>query len=88
MGMSMGVGKQRAEINVTPMIDVLLVLIIIFMLCTPRREIGLKTLVPQTPAADQQPAETAHDIVVTVHGDSTVSLNQQLLPAAELEKRA
>jgi biopolymer transport protein TolR len=87
MGMSVGGGRQRAEINVTPMIDVLLVLIIIFMVITPLKQVGLNTLVPQTPAPGQQPAAPANDIVVTVHRDNTVSLNQELLPAAELEQR-
>ena len=80
MGMSVGGGKQRAEINVTPMIDVLLVLIIIFMLCTPRREVGLDALIPQPPTPNSAPVQPAHDIVITVHGDNTVSLNQELLP--------
>ena len=87
MGMSVGGGKQKAEINVTPMIDVLLVLIIIFLVVTPRREVGLKTLVPEPPAADQRPPEPQNDIVITVHRDHTVSLNQESLPAAQLDER-
>src|SRR5437764_14836420 len=47
MGMNIGGQGQKAEINVTPMIDVLLVLIIIFMVITPTVSIGLPTLVPQ-----------------------------------------
>ena len=78
---------ESHEINVTPMIDVLLVLIIIFLIVTPRREVGLKTLVPESPAADQRPQAPASDIVITVHRDHTVSLNQESLPAAQLEER-
>jgi len=50
MAMSMGGAKSSiAEINVTPMIDVLLVLLIIFMVIVPMTPKGLKTLLPQPP---------------------------------------
>ena len=42
MSMNIGGTRQRAEINVTPMIDVLLVLIIIFMVITPLAPRGLE----------------------------------------------
>ena len=51
-GMAMALGK--AAINVTPLIDVLLVLIIIFMVVLPQHSVGLPTAVPQ-PAATEAP---------------------------------
>jgi biopolymer transport protein ExbD len=79
-------GRQHASINVTPMIDVLLVLIIIFMVITPTTSHGLKTLVPQ-PGSDNTAATPSNDIVVTVNGDQTVSINQETIPLEELSGR-
>ena len=55
MAMSMGwSGGAMSEINVTPMIDILLVLLIIFMVIVPVRPKGLDALVPQPPKNPQQ----------------------------------
>jgi hypothetical protein len=51
-----GLAGHKAEINMAPMIDVLLVLIIIFMIITPLTSTGLRTLVPQAPLPDKEQA--------------------------------
>jgi len=86
MAMSVGGNShQKAEMNVTPLIDVLLVLIIIFLLVTPQLSHGLKTAVPDQ--SDHKPAAPQDAIVLTVLGNGTVRLNQEPVALEALDSR-
>ena len=61
-----GHGGLSSDINVTPMIDILLVLLIIFMAITPVSPKGLEALVPQPPKTNQPQKENDTAIVVQI----------------------
>jgi biopolymer transport protein TolR len=79
MGMAVGGSKSGpvSEPNIVPLIDVLLVLIIIFMVITPRTPTGLPTLVPQPPPPDAKPQPPDdRTIVVQVLAGGKIMINQ------------
>jgi len=71
------------DINVTPMIDVLLVLLVIFMLLPQKRFLVPVDLPPEHPATGPQPPQ----IVLALGPDRSYSINGMRVSAAELKRR-
>lgn len=89
MSMSIGGGGgPKSDINMTPMIDVLLVLIIIFMVITPLTPKGLEALVPQPPPPNSKP-NPADDrtVVVSINKDHSMEINTEPIAENLLQKR-
>jgi len=69
----------KAEINVTPLVDVCLVLLIIFMVVTPMLQKGVSVLLPVTKNPDKKP-DNPDQVIVSVKEDSTIYLEQDWVP--------
>ncbi len=89
MGMSTGKGAPgrttMSEINVTPMVDVMLVLLIIFMVTAPLIQQGVKVNLPETKAAPVESPEKK--LVVSIDASKRVFIGEAEVKLSELEEK-
>jgi biopolymer transport protein TolR len=83
-GGSRRIGTNLAEINIIPLVDVVLVLLLIFMLTAPMMYRGIDVNLPKSGGSSPQLTER---LVLTITKDRVLYLNNSVLPLATLETR-
>ncbi|UXR65581.1 MULTISPECIES: biopolymer transporter ExbD [Bdellovibrio] len=88
MGMSGGGGKSRAtlsEINITPLVDVMLVLLIMFMVTTPLMQQGIEVDLPKTSSSGVEVNE--EPFVLVINSDQRMTIAKQKIAMNELRPK-
>lgn len=81
-----GRGQMMSEINVTPFVDVMLVLLIIFMVAAPLMTVGVPVQLPRT-AASALPSDDEEPLTVTITAEGVIMIQTTEVPEAELIPR-
>jgi len=79
-------GSYVAEINVTPFVDVMLVLLVIFMVTAPMMSEGLEVDLPTTKHVEVLPTES-ENMVMTIKKDGSIYLDEYQVPREELREK-
>ena len=89
MGMDVGghSGGPKSEINVTPLVDVMLVLLIIFMILQPMLQMGYDVNVPPNTPANVLPQVNPEQIIVSLTANNEIYLNKERVERSNLPIR-
>ena len=82
-----GGGSLRSDINVTPLVDVVLVLLIIFMVITPVVQMGYLVKVPPKAPANLPPSAVSDQIILRLQPDKSVLINKDTVPLDQFPQR-
>jgi biopolymer transport protein TolR len=82
-----GGGSLRSDINVTPLVDVVLVLLIIFMVITPVVQMGYLVRVPPKAPANLPPSAVQDQIILRLMPDNHIYINKEEVPEANFPSR-
>ncbi len=81
-----GTGDYKSDINITPLVDVVLVLLIIFMVITPLLQMGYDVKVPPK-STDPNPAPSMDQLIVSITPQNRIFLNKQEVNAQQLSQQ-
>jgi len=89
MGMTLGAKRQGAQpiMNVTPLVDVVLVLLIIFMVVAPLLSKNFWLEVPKVEKTTNPPPADSRNIVVSIDAQGTVRINSMIVTKDDLKPR-
>ena len=82
-----GGGSLRSDINVTPLVDVVLVLLFIFMVITPVVQMGYLVKVPPKAPANLPPSAVQDQIILRLQADKSVLINKDQIPLDQFPQR-
>ena len=85
-GRRKGSSAAMSDINVTPFVDVMLVLLIIFMVAAPMLQVGVPVKLPET-AANAMPTEQEEPLTITITAEGDLMLMTTEIPEEELIPR-